>query len=270
MFDRLIESGGTRPNPSLTALLVSVFTNAALAYGAAVATRAPDPETPAEGAGATREVVYLIPPPPARVPFEEVGVQWVGGEGPGVMSAPLDAASLLAVDAGGDGGRGAGRRGGRRRTPGEIADSVRLAADLAAGTVYVASELDKPVAFDPSSAAPAYPPDLQKAGIEGSATMRFVVDTLGGADSATIEVLAMTHPGFAAAVREALPRMRFQPAELGEIRVRQLVEQQFKFQLSPVPPPLAPVATDSSAATAPPGGAPSGTDTAAAASDPTA
>ncbi|CAA9301995.1 MAG: hypothetical protein AVDCRST_MAG11-901 [uncultured Gemmatimonadaceae bacterium] len=265
MFDRLIESGGARPHPSLSALCFSVVANAMFAYGAATATRAPDAAAPDPDAGATREAVYLIPPPPQRVPFEEVGVQWAGGDGPGALSAPLDAASQLAVETGGDDGRGRGRRGGRRKTPGETADSIRLAGELAGGTVYVAAELDKPVAFDPTSAAPAYPPDLQQAGIEGSATMRFVVDTIGTADSTTVEVLAMTHPGFAAAVREALPRMRFRPAELGELRVRQLVEQQFKFKLA-----MPPVAGDSADAAAPPPGEAAGTDTAAAASTPAA
>ena len=118
--------------------------------------------------------------------------------------------------------------------PGNDADSLPLAGELAGGTVYVAAELDQPVSFDPTSAAPAYPADLQNAGIEGSATMRFVVDTNGSADSTTIEQIAATHPGFVVAVREALPRMHFRPAELGQQRVRQLVEQQFKFQLAPV------------------------------------
>jgi hypothetical protein len=248
MFERLIESGGRRPHTPLTALLLSAFANAALAYGAATATRPSDDAAAASDGLAAREVVYLIPPPPQRVPFEQVGVRWEGGEGPGPFTAPLDAASLLAVEAGGDRGRGAGRRGGRKRTPSETADSVLLAGELAGGTVYVAAELDQPVSFDPTSAAPAYPPDLQKAGIEGFATMRFVVDTLGMADTTTLKVLAMTHPGFAAAVRAALPGMHFRPAELGSQRVRQLVEQQFKFKLefaTQDPPPADSAPADS-------------------------
>jgi TonB family protein len=109
--------------------------------------------------------------------------------------------------------------------------------------VYVAAELDRPVSFDPTSAAPAYPVELQKAGIAGAATMRFIVDSTGSADSATIVVVEATHPGFAASVREALPRMHFRPAELGQQRVRQLVEQQFKFKIQP--PELAPLPGDS-------------------------
>lgn len=233
MFDRLIVSGGTRPRPPLAPVALSVIANVAVAYAAAVATRAPEAAAPID-APATEHVVYLLPPPPQRVPFEELGLAWAGGVGPGVIAAPLDEASLMAVPAGGDGGVGAGRRGGKEERRGNDADSLALAGALAGGTVYVAAELDQPVSFDPSSAAPAYPADLQNAGIEGSATMRFVVDTTGFADSTTIEQVSATHPGFVVAVREALPGMHFRPAELGQQRVRQLVEQQFKFQLAPV------------------------------------
>lgn len=233
MFDRLIVSGGTHPRPPLAPLAVSVIANLAVAYVAAVTTRSPEAAPVAE-APASEHVVYLIPPPPQRVPFEEMGLLWAGGVGPGIIAAPLDEASLMAVPAGGDDGVGAGRRGGKKDRPGNDADSLPLAGELAGGTVYVAAELDQPVSFDPTSAAPAYPADLQSAGIEGSATMRFVVDTTGSADSTTIEQIAATHQGFVVAVREALPRMHFRPAELGQQRVRQLVEQQFKFQLSPV------------------------------------
>ena len=250
MFERLIESGGVHRQPPLAPLMMSVFANATLAYGAATATRPPEASALPES-GRAEQVVYLLPPPPQRVPFEQVGVKWAGGDGPGLLTAPLDAESLLAVEAGGDRGRGAGRRGARSKRDDRASDSLALAGDFAGGTVYVASELDEPVAFDPSSAAPAYPPELQQAGIEGSATMRFVVDTAGQADTATIEVLTATHPGFARAVREALPDMRFRPALLADRRVRQLVEQQFKFQIQL--PAQAALPDDSAAAAAPAG-----------------
>jgi TonB family protein len=244
VFERLIASGGAHPRPSLSAFTLSVIANATLAYAAVTATSAPS-HLEQSATEASEQVTYLIPPPPQRVPFEEVGLNWSGGEGPGMINAPLDEASLLAVPAGGDGGRGAGRRGGKERR-GQDPDSLLLAGELAGGEVYVASELDQPVSFDPTSAAPAYPPELQQAGIEGAATMRFIVDTTGSADSTTIQEVAATHPGFAASVRAALPRMHFRPAELGSRRVRQLVEQQFKFKIqaaalapddSTLPPP---------------------------------
>jgi hypothetical protein len=45
-------------------------------------------------------------------------------------------------------------------------------------------------------------------------------------------VIKATHPGFVAAVKEALPYMRFQPAKIGAVKVRQLVEQQFSFHIT--------------------------------------
>jgi hypothetical protein len=41
-----------------------------------------------------------------------------------------------------------------------------------------------------------------------------------------------TNPGFVDAVREALPYMRFKPAKIGPLKVRQLVEQNFSFKIN--------------------------------------
>ena len=61
--------------------------------------------------------------------------------------------------------------------------------------------------------------------------VEFVVDTLGLADSASLNIVSVSHIAFADAVREALPRMRFSPAELGGRHVPERVLQQFKFVL---------------------------------------
>jgi protein TonB len=47
-----------------------------------------------------------------------------------------------------------------------------------------------------------------------------------------VRVLEAAHDQFAAAVRTALTRARFKPAEAGGQKVRQLVEQTFTFRLS--------------------------------------
>jgi protein TonB len=83
-----------------------------------------------------------------------------------------------------------------------------------------------------NSAAPAYPLTLLTARITGSVSAQYVVDTTGFADTSSFTVLKATHPGFVAAVREALPYMRFQPAKIGPMKVRQLVEQQFSFHIA--------------------------------------
>jgi len=94
-------------------------------------------------------------------------------------------------------------------------------------------EVDSVVVRDPTSAAPEYPLHLQSQGIEGSAFVRFVVDSTGLVDTMTYRVVKATHPDFAVAVRRALPGMRFRPAIRGGYVVRQLAEQVFTFRIAP-------------------------------------
>jgi outer membrane biosynthesis protein TonB len=112
-------------------------------------------------------------------------------------------------------------------------------------------EVDSAVVRDPTSAAPEYPAHLLNNGVEGLAEVRYVVDTLGFVDTLSYRVLKASHIDFAVAVRRALPNMRFSPALQGGRRVRQLVEQTFRFRITPrtdttIPPnhvaapPLAP------------------------------
>jgi protein TonB len=99
------------------------------------------------------------------------------------------------------------------------------------GQVYFDFQTEKPVMQAPNSASPAYPDILRQAGVEGEALVSFVVDTSGRVDPATFKVIRATHDLFAAAVKNVLPRMRFIPAELGDRKVRQLVQQPFSFAI---------------------------------------
>ena len=114
-------------------------------------------------------------------------------------------------------------------------DSISLPALPAIGgndTAFSVLEVDSAVSRHPWSAAPAYPADMLKKKLEGSVFVRYVVDTTGFADPASFEVLRSTHQDFTAAVRSALPDMRFNPARIGRRRVRQLVEQEFSFKIT--------------------------------------
>jgi protein TonB len=51
-------------------------------------------------------------------------------------------------------------------------------------------------------------------------------------EQGSFHVLQPTHDLFAAAVRDALGRARFKPAEVGGHKVRQLVEQTFTFRIT--------------------------------------
>ncbi len=99
-------------------------------------------------------------------------------------------------------------------------------------SVYSILDVDTAVVRTANSAAPAYPLALLQAHITGYVQARYVVDTTGFADTTSFTVVKSTNPGFIVAVREALPYMRFTPAKIGSLKVRQLVEQQFSFRIT--------------------------------------
>ena len=72
----------------------------------------------------------------------------------------------------------------------------------------------------------------QRSNVQGVVIGKFVIDTTGLADMRSFEVLRSDHEGFTTAVREALPAMRFHPAEVGGRRVKQLVQMPFSFSIS--------------------------------------
>ena len=107
--------------------------------------------------------------------------------------------------------------------------------------VYTVFQVDNAAQISAGSAVPQYPPDLLAKRIRGKVIVRFIVDSSGVADIQSIEVLDSSAPQFEESVRAALPRMRFSPARLNGKRVRQLVEQPFRFDVVP------PTPTDSAA-----------------------
>jgi protein TonB len=97
---------------------------------------------------------------------------------------------------------------------------------------YFEFQVEKPVMQAPNSPTPQYPDILRQAGVEGEALVSFVVDTTGRADVSSFKIIRTTHELFATAVKNALPRMRFIPAEVGDRKVRQLVQQPFSFAIT--------------------------------------
>lgn len=99
------------------------------------------------------------------------------------------------------------------------------------GDTYLASQVEKAAEPLASNQPPRYPDALRAAQVEGKATVSFVIDTSGVADMSTFRVVESTHPLFDQAVRQALPQMRYAPAEIGKTKVRMLVRQDFNFSL---------------------------------------
>lgn len=96
---------------------------------------------------------------------------------------------------------------------------------------YFEFQVEKPVVSAPGSASPRYPEILKSAGVEGEVLAQFVVDTTGRAENGSFKVLKTSHELFALAVKNALPGMRFLPAEVGGKKVKQLVQQPFVFAI---------------------------------------
>ena len=97
---------------------------------------------------------------------------------------------------------------------------------------YFEFQVEKPVVGAPGSPGPVYPEMLKSAGVEGQVQAQFIVDTTGRAEVGSFKVLKSDNDLFTMAVKNALGRMRFLPAEVGGKKVKQLVQQPFQFSLT--------------------------------------
>jgi protein TonB len=80
--------------------------------------------------------------------------------------------------------------------------------------------------------APNYPESLKSSGVEGTVLAQFVVNESGRYEGGTLKILSSSNPAFTAAVKDALPRMRFSAAQIGGKKVQQLVQMPFQFHLT--------------------------------------
>ena len=77
--------------------------------------------------------------------------------------------------------------------------------------------------------APEYPPSLRTPGAAGRVIARFIVGADGRVEPGSFRALQSTAPEFSEAVRVALERATYTPAELKGRKVRQVVMQPFSF-----------------------------------------
>lgn len=208
-----------------TGAIASVGVHAAMVAAAVIATDVQ--ELPPADTGWT-QVIYLAPPEVAMSAERQTRITFVGIGG----SSFENSSPAVDDETGTEEALDTDREGVVLTT---VADAPPVIEEE---TIYLASQVQNPAAYDPGSAAPAYPEDLRTRSIEGRAIVQFVVDSSGVADTASFSVLDASHEEFVVAVREALPRMRFAPAEQGGSRVRQLVQIPFTFKIQPPIPPL--------------------------------
>lgn len=171
-------------------------------------------------------LTYIAPPDvnsaasTVQITYEASG----GGNGEADPQATVDPNGALAK------GAGPGENV-TASVSGDEADQFASPTEDPYENAFSSVEVETMAERDPSSAAPTYPSELMKNGVEGYAAMRFVVDSTGLVDMTTVRILETTHLEFATAVREAMPRMKFTPARLGDQPVRQLAEQMFAFRI---------------------------------------
>jgi protein TonB len=101
-----------------------------------------------------------------------------------------------------------------------------------ADTPFRADQVERQVVVVPGSAPPRYPEALRSSGVEGQVIAEFVVDEHGRTEEGSIRFARSDNHLFEDAVRVALRRMRFVPAEVGGRKVKQLVQMPFVFTLS--------------------------------------
>jgi TonB family protein len=135
--------------------------------------------------------------------------------------ALLFACSLRSDSVTGPGSPGATRTATANGAPKRVTDSM----------TFVEFQVEKPAQPVPGNAGPRYPDLLRNAGVDGQVVAQFVVDTSGRPDMLTFRVVKSTHDLFTASVRATLPNIRFYPAEVGNRKVKQLIQMPFDFSM---------------------------------------
>jgi TonB family protein len=129
-----------------------------------------------------------------------------GGDGPALLS-------------GGDrkGGIGSGTGGGTGSGVGQM--------------IYEMGQTDTDARLIGPDHTQAYPRRAQREGVSGYAELAFVVNELGMVEQVTVLKEEPTGYGFAQAAIEAAKKLRFKPATLQKMSVRQNFRRRFNFEL---------------------------------------
>jgi protein TonB len=108
------------------------------------------------------------------------------------------------------------------------AQDARSASSTDAEQTFFDFQVDQPVKVK-WSRPPVYPERLRGANVEGQVLVQFVVDERGIAQMNTFKVLKSTDNELTTSVMRAVSAMTFYPAETQGRKVRQLVQQPFRF-----------------------------------------
>jgi protein TonB len=235
MFDQLLETKAAAQKKS-GGTFISIVVHTVLIAGAIYATnktaeafekpkeekvvlqetkKEPEPEKPKEQPKQVQQVAQVAPPKGFQVLTPPITIPDV------IPDVDLSRKATDEADFSGKGVQGGVAKGVEGGTGPVISDQP-----------YFDFQVEKAAAAIPGSGAPAYPEMLKSSGVEGEALVQFIVDTTGRAELGSFKVLRASHDAFGQAVKAALPRMRFLPAEIGGRKVRMLVQQPFAFALN--------------------------------------
>src|SRR5438309_8869242 len=186
---RLWVESYSRSTPVSSSAVVSLVTHALLIGVAIAATNRP---ANLESDWIENRAYYL--PPPDRRPSQEGSretIKYVDlapegvGAGFGEVSAGTDGPVIQEPSASlGDIGR-------------DLTSSITAPKLSGGDSIFTQLEVDSTVSRFPGSAAPVYPSEMLKQGVQGSVVTQYVVDTTGFADSTSLKIMHTTHEQFA-------------------------------------------------------------------------
>lgn len=233
MFDNLLETKKKKER-SIGTTIISAILHGALITGAVYATLnagQSDDRAKVEDVKFVDNTPKEEPKPKDEPPPEKVITNITPPKGFQVLTAPVEIPDVIpdvdltkkATDESDFSGKGVAGGTGKGVGSGPPIDSNQP---------FFEFQVEKPVVPAPGSPQPRYPEILRSAGVEGEVLAQFVVDTSGRVEMNSFKVLKSTHDMFIAAVRNALPNMRFIAAEVGGRHVKQLVQQPYVFAIT--------------------------------------
>ncbi|HJQ21993.1 MAG TPA: TonB family protein [Gemmatimonadaceae bacterium] len=101
---------------------------------------------------------------------------------------------------------------------------------IGAADAFVLEQVDVPASSTEYDPERFYPKELRSKCVDGDVLPSVVVDGDGKPDMSTFKIVGASRDGFNDAVREAMARARFEPAQIGGVRVRQVVSSPVHFR----------------------------------------